>query len=55
MTDLTGRKIIITGGTSGMGETLVKAFPSLGAKVIFWGRNTVAEDCLTGETGAIFV
>ncbi len=55
MMDLTGRKIIITGGTSGMGEALVKAFPTLGANVVFWGRNTVAADRLTKETGATFV
>ncbi len=55
MTDLTGRKIIITGGTSGMGEALVKAFPALGAKVAFWGRNVVAGERLTKETGATFV
>ncbi len=55
MTDLTGRKIIVTGGTSGMGESLVKAFPALGAKVVFWGRNTVAADRIVKETGATFV
>lgn len=34
MTALDGRRIIITGGASGMGEALVRAFPSLGARVV---------------------
>lgn len=55
MTDLTGRKIIITGGTSGMGEALVKAFPKAGANVVFWGRNETAASRLTEETGATFI
>ncbi len=55
MVDLTGRKVIITGGTSGMGEALVKAFPGLGAKVVFWGRNVQAAQRLTDETKATFI
>ncbi|MES2025618.1 MAG: SDR family NAD(P)-dependent oxidoreductase [Pseudomonadota bacterium] len=31
---LDGRRIIITGGASGMGEGLVRAFPDLGARVV---------------------
>lgn len=31
---LEGRRIIITGGASGMGEALVRAFPALGARVV---------------------
>ncbi|MCU1671404.1 MAG: bacC 2 [Blastococcus sp.] len=31
---LDGRRVIITGGASGMGEGLVKAFPQLGARVV---------------------
>src|ERR1700753_2411574 len=33
-TRLDGRRIIITGGASGMGESLVRAFPGLGANVV---------------------
>ncbi|MEU2004057.1 SDR family NAD(P)-dependent oxidoreductase [Rhodococcus sp. NPDC019627] len=32
--NLQGRRIIITGGASGMGEGLVRAFPALGADVV---------------------
>ena len=39
MERLDGKRIIITGGTSGMGEGMTRAFPGLGAKVVFWGRN----------------
>jgi NAD(P)-dependent dehydrogenase (short-subunit alcohol dehydrogenase family) len=53
--DLTGRRIIITGGTSGMGAALVKAFPKEGASVVFWGRNESAGAELSGATGAKFL
>ena len=39
MERLDGKRIVVTGGTSGMGEGVVRAFPKLGAKVVFWGRN----------------
>ena len=39
MERLDGKRIIVTGGTSGMGEGIVRAFPALGAKVVFWGIN----------------
>jgi NAD(P)-dependent dehydrogenase (short-subunit alcohol dehydrogenase family) len=34
MTALDGRRIMITGGASGMGEALVRAFPKLGGRVV---------------------
>jgi len=55
MERLDGKRIIVTGGTSGMGEGIVRAFPSLGAKVVFWGRNEEAGKKIEAETGAIFV
>lgn len=55
MERLDGKKIIVTGGTSGMGEGIVRAFPSLGAKVVFWGRNTAAGEKIAAETGATFI
>ena len=55
MERLDGKKIIVTGGTSGMGEGVVRAFPALGAKVVFWGRNAAAGEKIAQETGAIFV
>lgn len=34
LSDLTGRRIIVTGGASGMGESLVRELPRLGARVV---------------------
>ncbi|MDO4313808.1 MAG: SDR family oxidoreductase [Eubacteriales bacterium] len=55
MSNLNGKRIVITGGTSGMGEAMVKAFPARGAKVVFWGRNETAGKRLEEETGAVFL
>jgi NAD(P)-dependent dehydrogenase (short-subunit alcohol dehydrogenase family) len=35
MERLDGKKIIVIGGTSGMGESTVDGFAELGAKVVF--------------------
>lgn len=55
MERIDGKKVIVTGGTSGMGEGIVRAFPDLGAKVVFWGRNETAGKKIEEETGAVFV
>lgn len=55
MERLDGKKIVVTGGTSGMGEGIVRAFPGLGAKVVFWGRNEDAGRKISEESGATFV
>jgi NAD(P)-dependent dehydrogenase (short-subunit alcohol dehydrogenase family) len=55
MERLDGKRIIVTGGTSGMGEGIVRAFPALGAKVVFWGRNEKAGAKIASESGATFV
>ena len=55
MERLDGKRIVVTGGTSGMGEGVVRAFPALGAKVVFWGRNEAAGQKIAEETGAIFI
>lgn len=34
MSELKGRRIIVTGGASGMGEALVRAYPGFGAQVV---------------------
>ncbi len=39
MERLDGKRIIITGGASGMGRTTVENFPTLGAKVVFFDVN----------------
>ncbi len=55
MENLTGKRIIVTGGTSGMGEGVTRAFPKLGAKVVFWGRNEAAGKKIQEESGATFI
>lgn len=55
MERLDGKRIVVTGGTSGMGEGIVRAFPALGANVVFWGRNEQAGQKIEDETGAVFV
>lgn len=52
---LEGRKVIITGGASGMGEGLVRAFPSLGAKVVSLDLAAEAGASIARESGAHFV
>jgi NAD(P)-dependent dehydrogenase (short-subunit alcohol dehydrogenase family) len=52
---LDGRRIVITGGASGMGEGMVRAFPGLGAGVV---SVDVAEDAgaaIAKDAGARFV
>lgn len=53
MERLDGKRIIITGGTSGMGEGMTRAFPGLGAKVVFWGRNEAAGAKIAEERGDV--
>lgn len=55
MTDLTGRKIIVTGGASGMGKSLVEALPALGAKVVSLDMNLEVGEAIAKEFGAEFV
>lgn len=50
---LKGRRIIITGGASGMGEGLVRAFPVLGAEVVSLDLNVVAGQAVVSEAGAL--
>jgi NAD(P)-dependent dehydrogenase (short-subunit alcohol dehydrogenase family) len=39
MNRLDGRRVVVTGGASGMGEGLVRAFPQLGARVVSLDRS----------------
>lgn len=41
-TDLTGQKVIVTGGSKGIGRDISLAFAKLGAKVIITGREETA-------------
>ncbi|MDR1358671.1 MAG: SDR family oxidoreductase [Coriobacteriales bacterium] len=54
MERLDGKRIIVIGGTSGMGETTVDGFRDLGAKVIFTGRNEEAGKTIATRSGAVF-
>ncbi|WHY19832.1 SDR family NAD(P)-dependent oxidoreductase [Paenibacillus sp. G2S3] len=55
MTDLTGKRIIITGGASGMGLSLVEALPRLGAMVVSFDLNAEAGEPIAAAAGADFV
>jgi len=50
---LSGRRIIITGGASGMGEALVRAFPGLGAAVVSIDLSEAAGARIAGEADAV--
>lgn len=49
---LSGRRIIITGGASGMGEGLVRAFPALGARVVAMDFAEDAGRQIAADSGA---
>lgn len=53
MTSLEGRRIIVTGGSSGMGAGIVRAFPALGARIVSMARNQAAGDRIASESGAV--
>ncbi len=41
-TDLTGKRVVITGGTRGIGEATMQRFAREGAKIVVSARNHVA-------------
>jgi NAD(P)-dependent dehydrogenase (short-subunit alcohol dehydrogenase family) len=50
--DLTGLRIAVTGGTSGLGLALVRALTGAGARVAFLARSAAAVERVARETGA---
>ncbi|MGK2287153.1 SDR family oxidoreductase [Pedomonas sp. V897] len=52
---MNGKVGLVTGGTSGIGEAVVRAFAAAGGKVLFTGSNQTAADRICAETGAVFV
>ena len=52
---LNGRRVIITGGASGMGEAMVRAFPELGAKVVSMDVSDAKGTEIAKAAGAEFV
>eukprot|EP00727_Mastigamoeba_balamuthi_P001064 m51a1_g10955 putative 3-oxoacyl-(acyl-carrier protein) reductase (269) ;mRNA; r:206459-207559 len=50
-----GRVALVTGGTSGIGEAVVRRLVSEGARVAFTGRRSDEGERLARETGALYV
>lgn len=46
---------VVTGGTRGIGESIVEAFRAEGAKVLFTGRDEVRGAQVQARTGALFL
>jgi len=55
MERLNDKKIIVTGGASGMGGALVEVFPSLGAKVVSFDMNDELGNPLAKRHGAMYL
>ncbi|MFG3025693.1 SDR family NAD(P)-dependent oxidoreductase [Streptomyces sp. NPDC048254] len=53
--ELDGRRVVVTGGASGMGEGIVRAFPGLGAKVVSLDLSADKGAEIAKEAGAHFV
>ncbi|GGQ72883.1 SDR family oxidoreductase [Couchioplanes azureus] len=53
--DLTGRAVVVTGGTRGIGAAIAGAFLSAGARVLVCGRHEPAELPRAGDATAGFV
>jgi NAD(P)-dependent dehydrogenase (short-subunit alcohol dehydrogenase family) len=51
---LEGRSVVITGGASGIGEEIVKAFVAQGARVAFIDIDAHRGEALAADTGASF-
>lgn len=55
MSVLAGKRIIVTGGASGMGQSLVEALPATGAKVISFDLSEETGKSIAEAAGAIFI
>lgn len=55
MVDLTGKRIIVTGGASGMGQSIVEAFPRLGAHIVSLDINAEAGEAIAKAAEAEFI
>jgi NAD(P)-dependent dehydrogenase (short-subunit alcohol dehydrogenase family) len=55
MKSLSGQRIIVTGGASGMGQSLVEALPASDAKVVSLDLNEAAGSAIAKAAGAHFV
>lgn len=52
---LTGKSVLITGGTSGIGAAIVRLFVQEGAQVAFTGRRQPLGEALAEEVGATYL
>ncbi|MEM7140797.1 MAG: SDR family oxidoreductase [Actinomycetota bacterium] len=50
--DIDGKRVLITGGTTGIGRATVAALAERGAEVIFTARDAAQGDEVVGETGS---
>jgi NADP-dependent 3-hydroxy acid dehydrogenase YdfG len=53
MGDLTGRRVLVTGGSSGIGAAMVEVFSESGAGVGFLGRDAERVGSVAATTGAL--
>lgn len=54
MTELVGRRIVVTGGASGMGEGIVRAFSEMGAAVVSMDVDATLGSRIASEANAAF-
>ena len=52
---LTGKSVIVTGGSKGIGAAVVRSFAAEGAKVAIAGRSPSEGEALAREIGGIFI
>ena len=55
MSESTPGRVLVSGGTSAIGASVVRLLAGRGARVIFTGRDKTRGDALAEETGASFV